>query len=374
MLNVFPRVFLVSAISLSALSPSLAAAPADFSAIEIHLNSDCASGSFAGVVLVHRPDGQLYQHVCGPADAQGTPITLDTRFKMFSTSKLLTAIAVMRLVERGKIKLDDSIAIYVPGVPRSWRAVTIHQLLHHRSGLPDQTNRVLALYRTDYQSALKAVLAEDRTAGTKPVSAPGNVWKYNNFGYDLLAAAAAHAMHLHFDEVLERLVFQPAQMTHATVEKGRYVDGKLESIADPELAQGFNGSPAKREPATSYEFIQLGAGSVHATAGDFLALDAALKNGKVLKPATLAEMETDISPTDASTPAGRGYGLGMMVRGMAPLKYVGHDGGNNGFISDFERFPDGAALIVLSNVGYAQVDWIRAAVAALEQDRQAKAP
>jgi D-alanyl-D-alanine carboxypeptidase len=335
----------------------------DFSSIESRLTAECASGDYSGVVVVQRPDGQVFRHVCGAADEKGTPITLDTRFKMFSTTKLLTAITIMRLVEMGKIDLDSSIATYVPAVPPDWRAVTVHQLLHHVSGLPDQTQRVLALYKRDYPTTMKALLAEDLANGVKAETPPGAVWKYNNFGYDLLATAAANVMHTPFETLIDQLVFQPANMTGATVERSRIVDGKLGSEPEADLAQGFNGAPGKKEPATSFEFIQLGAGSVHAKASDFLALDAALKSGKLLRPATLAQMETDMVPTGPETPPGRGYGLGMMIRGQAPLKYVGHDGGNNGFVTDFERFPDGTAMIVMSNLGYAEITWVRAAVA-----------
>jgi D-alanyl-D-alanine carboxypeptidase len=335
----------------------------DFSSIESRLTAECASEEFSGVVVVKRPDGQVFRHVCGAA-AKGAPITLDTRFKMFSTTKFLTAVTVMRLVEMGKIDLDSSIATYIPEVPPSWRAVTVHQLLHHVSGLPDQTERVLALYKSDYPTALAAVLAEDRAREIGPEATPGTVWKYNNFGYDLLATAAANVMHRPYEAVIDQLVFRPAAMTGATVERPRIIDGKLGSEPEADLAQGYNGTPAKKEPATSFEFVQLGAGSVHAKASDFLALDAALKSGKLLRPATLAQMEADMVPTGPETPPGRGYGLGMMIRGQAPLKYVGHDGGNNGFCTDFERFPDGTVLIAMSNLGYAtNIDWIRVAVA-----------
>lgn len=342
----------------------IAATAGDFQEVESRLSVECASGDFSGIVLVRRADGQIFRHICGKADLKGTPISLDTRFKIFSTTKLLTAIAVMRLVEMGKIDLDGSITTYIPQAPPSWREVTVHQLLQHRSGLPDQTERVLALYKADYPSAMRAVLAEDQAAGSMPTTAPGTVWKYNNFGYDLLATAAANVMQMPFETVLDRLVLKPAKMHGATVEKGRFIRGKLESQPDSELAQGFNGSAAKLELAHSFEFIQPGAGSVHAKADDFLALDTALKSGKLLRPATLAQIETDLSPFDASTPVGRGYGLGMMTRGKAPLKFIGHDGGTNGFISDFERYPDGTVLVVLSNFGFVQMEWIRSTVGA----------
>jgi len=354
---------LAACISIFAFLEPIAATAADFAGVETRLSAECASRDFSGVVVVKRPDGQVFQHVCGSAGAKGAPISLDTRFKMFSTTKLLTAIAVMRLVEMGKIDLDGSITTYVPDAPSGWRAVTIRQLLHHLSGLPDQTERVFAAYKNDYPTTLKTVLAEDRAAGTGPETPPGTVWKYNNFGYDLLATAVANVTHTPFETALDQLVFQPAKMTSAIVERPRLADGKLASEPDPDLAQGFIGSVAKPEPATSFEFVQLGAGSVHARAADFLALDAALKSGKLLRPATLAQMETDMVPTGPETPPGRGYGLGMMIRGKAPLKYVGHDGGNNGFATDFERYPDGSVLIVMSNLGYAEIDWIRAAVA-----------
>lgn len=358
-----PSKFVASAfISIFAVAAPLTATAVDFSGVETRLSSECTSGNFSGIVLVKLPDGQVFKHLCGSAATDGTPISLNTRFKIFSTTKLLTAIAVMRLVERGAIDLDGSITTYIPDAPRNWHDVTIRQLLQHRSGLPDQTERILTAYQHDYPAAMKTVLAEDRENGTAPITSPGTLWKYNNFGYDLLATATAGVMHLSFENALERLVFHPAKMSSAIVERGALVNGKPESAPDSDLAQGFNGSAIKREPATSFEFIQLGSGSVHAKVGDFLALDVALKRGKLLRPATLSQMETDVSPFDGSTPAGRGYGLGVMIRGIAPVKYVGHDGGNNGFVSDFERFPDGTVLIVLSNLGFADMDWIRGAV------------
>ena len=336
----------------------------DFSSIERRLDTECSAGSFSGIVLVTRPAAKPYEHVCGSADlARHVPMTADTRFKLFSTTKTLTAIAVMRLVESGKLKLNAPVIDYIPEAPKEWSGVTIRHLLQHTSGLPDQTERLLAVFKSDHRSAMTAVLAEDRAAGMKPETLPGAVWKYNNFGYELLAAAAANVAHMPFDAALQTLVFTPAGMNTAIVEKPLYVDGKPGSVPDVNLAQGYNGTADKPEPAVSYEFIQLGAGSVHATAQDFVALDAALKAGKLLRPETLRSMASNLRNSGELDRGPRGYGLGLMVRGTPPLIYIGHDGGNNGFVSDFERYPDGTMLIVMSNFGFAQIEWVRAAVA-----------
>lgn len=327
----------------------------DVSALERLLEAQCAAGEFSGVVVVRVGEKELFHRICGLNAESGAPIERATRFKIFSTSKLLTALAVLRLSELGELPLDAPAGEFVEGLPPEWSEVTLRHLLEHRSGLPDLTERLLAEYRSDHPQALRATLAAAEKEHLVPSSEPGTAWRYNNFGYELLAAAAATAHRAPFEEVLAELVFTPAGMKDALVERALPRAGGVTSVADARLVPGFNGAPGKLEPAHSQSFVQLGAGAVHATVDDLLALDSALRAGRVVSPASWAAMH----PRE-----GGGYGLGLMCRTVEGLRLEGHDGGTNGYLSTFQRFPEqDAVLVVLSNLGFAKLAEIEQAVA-----------
>lgn len=89
-----------------------------------------------------------------------------------------------------------------------------------------------------------------------------------------------------------------------------------------------------------------------------IALDAALSAGAILSPAPIDEMTRTLLP-DERPDTGRRWGLGVIVREQDGVTMHGHTGGTNGYISDFERFPDDAAMmIVLTNRGFVKTRWL----------------
>ena len=139
--------------------------------------------------------------------------------------------------------------------------------------------------------------------------------------------------------------------------------GHPASVNEPGLAIGYNGSPGKLEQATNYAFVQLGAGAIRATVQDFIALDAALGAGKILAPASVREMTRTLLP-DERAETGRSWGLGVIARETDGVAMRGHTGGTNGYISDFERFPDDdAMMIALTNRGFTKTRWLADGVA-----------
>ncbi|ATQ41648.1 serine hydrolase domain-containing protein [Caulobacter mirabilis] len=340
-------------------SSSLAAVPA-FSRLDAEMTVRCADGRFSGVVMVAVKGVPAYSRSCGEG------VTPASRFKIFSISKLLTALAVMRLVEQGRMGLDAPAAAYIPDLPAAWRAVTIRQLLDHTSGLPDKTEALLAVFETDHAAAMRRVLADLGQDAPGPETPPGATYRYNNFGYELLAEAAARVEGESFDRVLERLVLKPAGMADAVVELAIPAPGggRPSSVPDDRLAPGFNRSEAGRTPATSYSFVQLGAGAVHATVADFLALDRALRGGALVRPETWDLMARSSRPSSPANPTAR-YGLGVMSIEREGLTLQGHTGGTNGYISTFRRLPaSDAMLAAMSNYGWTETKWIEEAVAA----------
>ncbi|MCS6625406.1 beta-lactamase family protein [Roseibacterium beibuensis] len=337
------------------LALSQSQSPADRSdalaAIKRRLTSDCEAGLFAGVVKAVDGDDVVFQHVCGLANVQSAqPTAADTIFKAFSISKGITGLVVMKLAEEGVLSLDDPIRRYVPETPESWRGVNLQDLLHHTSGLPDLTEGLLAAYTTggasDHESAMKAVLASTEVTAIEPEPA----WRYNNFGYELLALAASRAAGRPFAALVQDTVFLPAGMADADWEQ------PAPWTPSPRLAQGYNGTPDELRPATSLVYVQQGAGALHASADDFLALDRGWRNGSLIgEMRSRQNIEGAVKASETVR-----YGYGWMVRTAHGQAYLQHSGGNNGFAAEFARSVDRPiAVVVLSNRGYADVSTVR---------------
>lgn len=332
--------------------------------MDARLTTECASGQFSGIVVVHVAGREVYNKSCGTADVPTQqPVTRERRFKIFSTTKLLTATAIMRLVELDRMELDAPVARYLPELPAAWRAVTVRHLLQHTSGLPDRTQALLDAFKTTHSDAMRSVLAAAADSGVAPASEPGARWSYNNFGYELLAEAGSRVTGKPFDQVLLEHVFVPAGMCTAVVDRMVYVDGKRQSAPDPVLLAGYNGAPDKLSPATSYSFVQLGAGSVLASVDDLLAFDRALTSGAVVSPETWRTMTESRVRTIADDTT-RGWGLGVRLHELDGVRMQTHSGGNNGYVSNFVRYPDHNAVhVVLANRGFVQPSWMAEAVA-----------
>ncbi|NWE51756.1 beta-lactamase family protein [Brevundimonas sp. P7753] len=335
----------------------------DFAPLEAQLVTACEAGEFSGVLAVARRGEMLFQHVCGQADpVNGVANTPETRFKIFSTSKYLTAIAILRLCENGEMDLDAPISRYLPDAPSSWAGVTVRNLLNHTSGLPDLTEAMLARFSVDHPTAMKAVLNDLPEDETRPLEAPGENFRYNNFGFELLAHAAAATRGEPFDRLLDELVLKPAGMTTASVEAPNLVAGHPVAVQEEGLAIGYNGAPGALSQAENWAFIQLGAGAVRASLADMLALDRALDEGRLLKLESLAKMRAaPVVSRDGKAVVGpRGYGLGVVVSSAAGQAMVGHSGGTNGYIADFEQLPDqDAVLVILTNRGFTRLQPLR---------------
>lgn len=353
---------LISTVAASADSAS-APDPTTLPQLEQKLVADCAAGRFSGVVIARKEGKIVFRHVCGLADvANRKPITEASRFKMFSVSKTFTGTLVMSLVDRGLMTFDAPVRRYVPEVPPEWQRITIQQLLNHTSGIPDLTEKLLHAYQADpaggYDGAMHDVLTH-LTAQDKVIKGvPGTAFIYNNFGYELLARAIENTTHHSYEEEIIKTIFIPAGMKTAEIAKPKIENGKLVgSQPSPGLAQGYNGKPGAPKPATSFQFVQMGAGAIYASPQDMLNYDSALSSGKIVSARVVEDCGAHafvIRPNQVS------YGCGWMRKTIENETYFQHDGGNNGFVTDFARDPKkGIAVVVMSNLGFADVTDIR---------------
>ncbi|MEZ6009178.1 MAG: serine hydrolase domain-containing protein [Planctomycetota bacterium] len=291
----------------------------------------CAGHGWSGCVCVVWDDKPVVEHVCGLADrAAGRAPTSETLFEVASVTKVFTACAILRLVEQGRLALDDPLAKHVEGVPADKSGITLRHLLNHTSGMP----RAASGGGTSPDQAVASYL---RTA---PAAKPGERVAYWNGGYALLAAVIERATAKSFESSVRKLILEPAGMTRS----GFTGEG---SLAREEQAVGYDGDRAVRRaeghPYGAYDYGYKGMGGLVTTANDLVRFARAWWNQGVVNDASRREMIA--APRDS-----QGLGFGVLRTPGGPLRLV-HGGDVRGFHSAFEILPEQrAAIIVLGNV------------------------
>ncbi|MCA2224563.1 serine hydrolase domain-containing protein [Nonomuraea aurantiaca] len=262
-------------------------------AIDAYLDKVMESTGLPGMSVVVTHNDQVIHAAGYGQGSDGKPVTADTPMRVASLSKSFTAMAVMTLVDTGKIKLDEPVAKQLPGFqladPRG-AAITVRQLLNQTSGLSDTTLDINALEETtslaQYVDGLKTgALATD----------PGTHWAYCNANYDLAARLVEVASGQSFDDYLKQHVFAPLGMAHSALRSDvvRPSDGYNSVfgawLARPEMPGFLDGS---------------GSGGVITTAADMGAWLVS-QNGKgksLVTPQSLRTMHTSSKVSD--------YGMG----------------------------------------------------------------
>jgi CubicO group peptidase (beta-lactamase class C family) len=316
--------------------------PTSIARVDSLVTSEARAG-FSGVVLIARGDSVLLHQAYGNA-AAARPPTGEPAFWLASNSKQFTATAILRLQEAGRLRVTDSIGTFFKDVPADKRAITIHQLLTHTSGLPsaDKAEGVL-----DRDRAVAEILR------LRLGSRPGESYSYSNDGYTLLAAIVDVASDVGFDAFVRDSLLGRAGLTHSGVWGQERPDAPIAALADPRHA--------KRDSPTIYRdghsvgnWGYRGPGGAYATAGDVQRWIRALRSGRILGDPSLRALlgRHVMVREDTSSQSFAGYGWGVRVEQGRDVSYghVGDDDwlGHNGVI----RFdPEGGIVVVLSNSG-----------------------
>ncbi|MET7803247.1 serine hydrolase domain-containing protein [Micromonospora chersina] len=284
-----------------------------------------------GVLLLARGDDLLMERVTGSAGA-GSPCTSATRFQIASISKQMAAVAVLLLVERGALRLDDPINRWLPDPPAAWSGITPHHLLTHTSGLGHwEEYPMIDLAGPAEPDKLLAVFA-----GVPPLFAPGADWHYSSPGYVLLARAVERASGRPYAEFLAEEVFAPLGMT------GSFAG---DAAGRDDVATGHEGG--RPVPSWNLDTVSMGAGDVWCTGADLLTWLDVPRRGRLLGPAAVADMITPHAPTGRP---GEAYGYGWFVGPLAGERAIHHSGDNGGYKALAAWFPDSdRRLVVLTN-------------------------
>jgi CubicO group peptidase (beta-lactamase class C family) len=259
----------------------------------------------------------------------GAAKTPDAMLLLASITKTMTAAAVMTLVDREKLRLEDAVSKFLPEFSAGPRGgITLRQLLTHVSGLPDQLPENAAL-RKGHATLTQFVEAAVRTP---LLFEPGARFSYSSMGILLASEVARRITGTDFRDFVDRAVFQPLGMTRSAMGLGRFTrDELLPNQVERAAPEAGAGDPtAKDWDWNSAYWRELGApwGGAHGSAADVARFFAEFLHPteRMLKPDTARRMVTNHN-AEGIVPRGLGFSLG--TRAGSPgcsEKTFGHSG------------------------------------------------
>ena len=301
----------------------------------------------------------------GVADvAAKTPATTETLFQAASISKPLTALAVMRLVQDGKLTLDEDVNVKL----KSWKLpenefttaqkVTLRRLLTHSggttvSGFPGYTS-------TEVVPSVLQVLNGEKPANTAPVRVdiePGTITRYSGGGFTIVQLLLSNVTGKPFSQLMREMVLAPAGMTASTYEQ------PLPSAMSPRATMAYlrSGEPVKGGPHT---YPEMAAAGLWTTPSEIsrvaIEMEASLegRSSNLLSQATIKEM---------LSVQREGWGLGIGLNGEGPSLRFGHSGANAGYRCQWLHYPgrrQGVAVMTNADAGSELIQEVLRAIAA----------
>jgi len=277
----------------------------------------------------------------GFADLENfVPATAATVYRLASVSKPITAVAVMQLAERGALDLDAPIQRYVPSFPSKRYPVTARQLLSHLAGVRHYKGDELESTRP-YPSLTAALAMFKDDSLEHP---PGARMTYTTHGYTLLGAAVEGAARVPYMAYVRAHVFAPAGITAMR-------DDDVAALI-PHRARGYarDSTGAPRNAGLTNTSYKTPGGGLVSTAADVVRFAVAAQSGRLVRPATFAQMTTSARTTDGKP---IGYGLGWSIGQIpnAPPGMVSHTGGQQGTSTVVYLLPnERTAVAILTNL------------------------
>jgi CubicO group peptidase (beta-lactamase class C family) len=310
---------------------------------------------FSGEVLVAVSGRVVLRSSVGYADWHSkTPNQSDTRFRLGSITKLITAMAVMLLVEDGRLQLDDPACNYVTNCTAGWRTVTVRNLLTHTSGIPDYLPPVtLAQFNAPTPPLDLISLVAD-----KPLDfPPGSQVEYSNTNYVLLGLIIESVSGLPYATFLEQRIFRPLGMSASGYQRD------FSQIAKAATGYGYKTqSTLETIPTDEAAFSD---GGLYSTVDDLFKFDQELSGHRLLSPAIEDQMFTPWGGEPAGFPLESDIGLGWFLKQGTVYGVVAFHGGRiPGYSGAFERhLGSHVTAVVLSNFYWADSSQIASTLA-----------
>jgi len=289
---------------------------------------------FWGSVLVAKKGDILLAAGYGMADYKAEPNTAITLHELASVSKQFAATAILHLQRKKKLSITDTLDKFFDDVPEDKRAITLHHLLTHTSGISGKIG-------VPYASTLPRKRYVEQMLAETLANEPGKAFEYCNVGYALLAAVVEEVTKGTFEEYLEKNMFGPAKM------------GDTGFITDRDLIKTKRASKRRTDEPGDWTAANWhwgwgyrGMGGVVTTVYDLHRWDRALRGTKILD-----EKSKEI----LYEPVKDGYACGWRVeKTKRGTRKVSHSGGVAGYGINVVRYlEDDVEIYVLSNDGKA---------------------
>ncbi|WP_138433975.1 serine hydrolase domain-containing protein [Winogradskyella algicola] len=313
--------------------------------IDTYLTNGAVNG-YAASVLVAKDDKIILSKGYGWANREyKIPNSPATVFNIGSVTKQFTAAAIMKLVEQGKLRVSDKLTEFFSNVPEDKKDISIHQLLTHTSGISPATGG----FRYDEVSKQEFL---DICFEADLLTIPGEIHRYANANYILLAAIIEKVSNQAYGIFLEEEFFKPLNMNHTGY--------KSINFSTEQLAHGyyFNytdgewrdwGTTQQQLPDTNKHWFSIGKGDIHSTTQDLFRWHQALKNNEILTAECLKRIETPYVAENQLTQSHYGYGWAIFTSSRS-TKIVTHNGSNGIYFANILRFvEEDMVIIVLSN-------------------------
>ena len=290
-------------------------------------------------VIVVRDGKVVLRKGYGRANMElGVPVEPDMVFRTGSITKQFTAVAILMLLEQGKLALEDDITKFLPDYPTKGQKITVEHLLNHTSGIKSYTSlpEWIPLWRKDLSTSEMIALFKD-----KPMDfAPGERYAYNNSAYFLLGAIIEKVSGQTYADFIEKNIFAPLGMKHS------FYDDTARII--PRRVAGYSKGKDGFVNAAYLSMSQpYAAGSLVSSVDDLALWDAALYTEKLVKQETLKRAWTTSKLNNGKA---TNYGFGWSVNSYEGHPVIEHSGGIPGFATYALRMPnDRVYVAVLTN-------------------------
>ncbi|WP_166922161.1 serine hydrolase domain-containing protein [Flavobacterium poyangense] len=303
-------------------------------------NKNWPNNSMNGSFLVARNGQIIFERYNGFANKnEGTKITAETPVQIASVSKVLTATAVLKLVNAGKLDLDQKVNTILKTFP--YPECTVRMLLSHRTGMRNYayfTDRDKSIWDRHNQLTNKDILDILATKDIGLESRTGTRFSYCNTNYAMLALIIEKITGLTYKEAMSQMIFKPLGMTHTYV----FDDDKDRK----KIVPSYKGNGV--EIGFDYLDNVYGDKNIFSTVRDLLKFDRARNSPDFLKPELLKQVYTGYSNERKGT---KNYGLGIrMINWETGQNFYFHNGWWHGNTSSYITLKkENVTIIALSN-------------------------
>lgn len=333
------RYSIVALLMFCSLLSAQATAPTDLQArLDAIVTKVVPGADEPGLAVLVVADGQpVLRKGYGIANTEtGAKISPDMIFRTGSITKQFTAVAILQLVQAGKLKLDDPITKYVTDLDTRGQTITIEHLLTHTSGMPNYTAvpKFFGVRDQKYTPRQIVALVDDQPLDFEP----GSHFKYSNTGYVLLGMVIEKASGQPCPDYMAEHVFKPAGLKDT-----RY--GANDFPTDRH-AHGYEASQDGYKVAEPLDMSQpFAAGAIESTVDDLWRWTQAVSEGKLVDPKLIERAWTPYTPSEGKSRYGYGWDISR-ERDVPGERWISHGGGINGFRSSAIFIPERKVFVV----------------------------